>query len=131
YAWTPDSKALVAAVGGKLRRIDIVSGVSTPIPFTAAVQTELGPLNHHTFRVTNDPLAVRYIRSAQRSPDGTTLLFGALSRLYTQRLPRGRPRVLVEQAAGQFHPTYSPDGRWVAYVTWSDTAGGQLWRVRA
>ena len=32
-------------------------------------------------------------------------------------------------AASLFAP--SPDGRFIAYVTWSDTAGGHINRVRA
>jgi imidazolonepropionase-like amidohydrolase len=32
---------------------------------------------------------------------------------------------------GEFEPTWSPDGQWLAYTTWSDTAGGHLYKVRA
>lgn len=28
-------------------------------------------------------------------------------------------------------PVWSPDGQWIAYVTWNDDAGGDVWRVRA
>ena len=28
-------------------------------------------------------------------------------------------------------PVWSPDGRYLAYVTWTDTAGGNIYRVRA
>ena len=32
---------------------------------------------------------------------------------------------------GEFEPTWSPDGQWIAYTTWSDTDGGHLYKVRA
>src|SRR3546814_9556059 len=39
-----------------------------------------------------------------------------------------RPRALVDQSIGQFQPAYSPDGRWIAFVTWSAVEGGHVWR---
>jgi imidazolonepropionase-like amidohydrolase len=69
------------------------------------------------------------MRNIQRSPDGRTIVFAALRRLYVVRRAGGMSRPLVLQPEGQFHPAISPDGRWVAYVTWHDTAGGHLWRL--
>jgi imidazolonepropionase-like amidohydrolase len=31
----------------------------------------------------------------------------------------------------QFQPAFSPDGQWIAYVTWCDSIGGSLWRIPA
>src|SRR3546814_17154790 len=39
-----------------------------------------------------------------------------------------RPRAFVDQSLGQFQPAYSPDGRWIAFVTWSAVEGGHVWR---
>jgi imidazolonepropionase-like amidohydrolase/Tol biopolymer transport system component len=32
---------------------------------------------------------------------------------------------------GEFQPTWSPDGQWIAYTTWSQADGGHVYRVRA
>ncbi|HMD33192.1 MAG TPA: amidohydrolase family protein, partial [Candidatus Acidoferrales bacterium] len=45
-----------------------------------------------------------------------------------------KPRRLTSSAAGaerEYEPAWSPDGKWIAYVTWSDAAGGQMWKISA
>jgi Tol biopolymer transport system component len=45
----------------------------------------------------------------------------------------GSPRRLTRdtRAVQEFAPAWSPDGQWIAYTTWDDTAGGHLWKVSA
>jgi Tol biopolymer transport system component len=129
FSFSPDSKYIFIGYGGKIHRIDITSGNDEIIPFTAHVKSDLGPLNYHSFRVTHDPLKVKYVRSINESPDGKHVVFSVLNKLYVMDLPKGKPRPLVEQSCSQYQPVYSPDGKWIAYVSWSDTAGGYLWRV--
>ena len=40
------------------------------------------------------------------------------------------PRRLTKDAVGEFYPTWSPDGRWIAYVTWTGD-GGQVMKAPA
>lgn len=129
YSFSNDSKEVFIGYGGKLRRIDIETGNGRFIPFEAKVNVDMGALDYNTFKVSQDSLKVRYARSAHKSPDGKHLVFSALNRLYVMELPGGKPHVLIEQPIAQFQPSYSPDGKWIAYVTWNDTEGGHLWRV--
>jgi Tol biopolymer transport system component len=131
YTFTTDSRCLIIGFGGKLHMINIQTGEDQIIPFKAKVKIDLGHFDYNTFRVTHNSLTVRYTRSSNSSPDGHQLVFSALDRIYVMELPKGIPHPLVNQSMGQFQPMYSPDGKWIAYVTWSDTAGGQLWRVSA
>jgi Tol biopolymer transport system component len=131
YCFTPDSKSLLIGFGGKIHRISLQSGVDTIIPFKAKVNVDLGSFDYNTFRVNHDSLQVRYTRSAGVSPDGKRLAFVALGRIYVMDIPGGNPQLLVQQDAGQFEPLYSPDGKWIAYVIWSDRSGGAVWRVPA
>src|SRR5262245_8096324 len=43
-AWLPNGSALVTSFGGKLWRVDVPSGTTTPIPFTADVDQSRGAL---------------------------------------------------------------------------------------
>ena len=65
-----------------------------------------------------------------QSPDGKRLVFSALTRLYVMDLPSGTPRRVTNDQNREFQPAWSPDGQWLAYVTWS-SEGGQIWKVRA
>jgi Tol biopolymer transport system component len=41
------------------------------------------------------------------------------------------PARLTTGDAWEFKPAYSPDGQWIAYVTWSMEEGGHIWKTRA
>jgi dipeptidyl aminopeptidase/acylaminoacyl peptidase len=130
YAFTPDNQALVVSYGGKIHRVAVPSGQVTEIPFTAKVDQQVGPLVHRPVRVDTGQVLVRQIRNATPSPDGRRLAFSALDRLYTIDLPNGTPRRLTSDTVKEQVPAWSPDGQWLAYVTWTDQ-GGTLNKIRA
>ncbi|HUQ45105.1 MAG TPA: amidohydrolase family protein [Gemmatimonadaceae bacterium] len=144
FSFTPDSKAIVVAHHGKIWRIDVPDGRQTMIPFTADVDQMIAGAIKLEFPLDDSMLVVRQIRNTTRSPDGRQLAFSALDKLWTLDLdgcatapanvtpashctPR---RVTASQGVGEFTPAWSPDGRWLAYVTWSEQGGGDVYRVR-
>jgi Tol biopolymer transport system component len=131
FSFSPGSKIIFIGYGGKIHRINVESGTDQIVPFTAHVKSDLGPYNYHTYRIKYDSVKVRYTRSANASPDGKHLVFSALDKIYLMDLPNGKPHIIASQSIGQFQPVYSPDGRWIAYVSWCDTVGGFLWRTSA
>src|SRR5881394_344574 len=130
FSFTPDSKAIVASYGGKMWRVEVPSGQATAIPFTAQVAMNLGPLVRFAYRVDTGAVLLRQIRNASPSPDGKRLAFSALDRLYVMDLPGGTPRRLTTDTVHEQVPMWSPDGQWLAYVTWSN-GGGAIDKIRA
>jgi Tol biopolymer transport system component len=130
YCFTPDGKELVAAWGGKIHRISIGDGKDVEIPFTAKVSRDLGPDLNLAMRVEEGPVQARLIQQPAQSPDGKRLVFSALTHLYLMDLPSGAPRRMTTGDTREFQPAWSPDGQWLAYVTWG-YEGGQIWKVRS
>jgi Tol biopolymer transport system component len=131
YAWTSDSRAIVISQGGRIRRLDVATGSVSTIPFTARVHRTVSQAARDTFRITDDPFPVRFTRWPAVSPDGRTLAFQAVGRIWLMRLPAGKPRRLTPAGFDHFEysPAWSPDGRWIAFTTFDDTIG-QLWKIR-
>ena len=130
YAFLPDGKEVVYNQDGKIRRLNLATGTDTVIPFTAKVSQELGPKLDFPQRVEEGPVKARLIQDPVESPDGKQLAFSALTHLYTLDLPSGKPRRVTTGSAREFQPAWSPDGKMLVYVTWSNE-GGQLWKVPA
>ena len=130
YAWTPDSKALVLSHHGKIWRVDAATGKQTPIPFSAEVDQLIGDLVKFEYPVNDSTLTVRQIRGARPSPDGKRLTFSALDHLWIMDMPAGTPKRLTTSTDGEFTPVWSPDGKYIAYVSWNED-GGDIWRVAA
>ncbi|ACU04012.1 amidohydrolase family protein [Pedobacter heparinus] len=129
YNFSGDSKKILIGYGGKIHMIEIRTGKDEIIPFTANVKVDMGKPNTATFKVSQDSLQVKYMRSACASPEGRQLVFSALNRIYIMDLPGGKPRILVKQPFSQFQPAWSADGQWITFVSWSDAEFGQVWKV--
>ena len=145
YSFAPDSKAVVYTAGGKIHRVDVASHAVRVIPFSAKVELDLGPRVRTEYKISDGPLTVRQMKWLGQSPDGKALVFSAVGKLWVASIsgPGGekgttltaeKPRRLTNSAAGgdrEYEPVFSPDGKWIAYVTWSDANGGQLWKIAA
>lgn len=129
YSFTPDGKSLIVPIDGKIKKVDFETGAATDIPFTAKVQAEIAARTYFQHRVDESPMVrARLIRWPQLSPDGSKLAFGALNKIWIMDYPSGTPKRLTNSDVNEFMPTWSPDGNYIAFVTWSEN-GGQLQRV--
>jgi Tol biopolymer transport system component len=128
YAFTPDGKGLVLAYEGKIHRLDLETAKDTLVPFQATISRELGPKLDFPTRVDEGPVQARVIQGAVESSDGKELAFSALTHLYLLKLPNGTPQRVTQGNAREYQPAWSPDGKWLAYVTWENEKG-YLWKV--
>ncbi len=119
--WTPDSKQIVFWAQGQLWRIEIESGKKVNIPFQVSDSRDIYPVPRYPVDVAPKEFATRMVRFARRSPDGKSVVFESLGRLYV-KAGKGKPKLLVKEETEGFDlsPVWSPKGGRIYFIRWSD-----------
>jgi imidazolonepropionase-like amidohydrolase/Tol biopolymer transport system component len=127
FAWTPDSKALVFWAGGRIRRVDAADKAVSEIPVQVKTTRKVRTALRFPVNVAPDDVAIHTVRWAQAAPDGRTVVFEALGRLWVQDAAGGgRRRLTTQSTEFEAWPSFSRDGRSIVYVTWSDDDYGRV-----
>ena len=128
-SFTPDSQFLVTSYGGKIYKVSITDKLAIEIPFEADVSLSMGPRLEFKYPIEDkEEVFATQIRDAAPSPDDTKLAFTVLNRLYLMDYPGGTPERLTNNEFTEAQPTWSPDGKWIVFTTWSPE-GGHLYKV--
>ena len=131
YSFMPDSKSIVVSYGGEIWRVPADGSAAAKIPFRIDADVAVGPEVKFAWSVNDSAMfTARQIRGAVPSPDGSRLAFTAVDRLYVMDLPAGTPRRVTSMDVGEQMPTWSPDGKTVAFATFADGEGGHVYSAR-
>lgn len=131
-AWTPDSASLVVWAGGKLNRVDLATGKSAVIPFKIADTRGLIDPPRPAVAVAPDSFETKLPRGATVSPDGKSVVFETLGKLWVKPMAGGEPRRLTsDDAAMEAYPSWSADGKRLAFVRWTDAGLGEVRTIAA
>lgn len=130
-SFTPDSQSLLASYGGKIYRLPIAGGAAQNVPFTVEETVVLGPQLKFDYPIEDSPtFEVNQIRDPQISPDGTAVVFTALNKLYWMSLKDKQPKQLTSMKVTEAMPTWRPNGKEIAFVSWNEKEGGHVYKLR-
>lgn len=132
-SWTPDSKDIVFWAGGKLRRVGADGGEARIIPFSINDDRVVIDATHPMVEVAPDSFETKMPRWAEVSPDGRTVVFETLGKLWTKPATGGTARRLTSDKSDAFElwPSWSRDGKSVVFVRWTDAGLGEIHVVGA
>lgn len=132
-AWTPDSRNIVFWSGGKINIIASSGGKSDIIPFRITDTRPVANTAHPEIAVAPDQIETKMPRWASVSPNGQQVVFETLGKLWIKPISGGAPRQLVKGSENAFElwPSWSRDGRSIAFVNWTDEALGKVQVVPA
>jgi imidazolonepropionase-like amidohydrolase len=126
-AWAPDSREIVLWARGKLWRVDAESGARREIPFHVASVLSTREVAKVQTPVAPDEFQVKVLQGVHVSPQGDSVAYEALGKVWLRPLPDGAPRRLTQDGEHfELDPAYSRDGKHIAYVSWSDAELGAV-----
>lgn len=126
FAWTPDSREIIFYAEGKIRKLEVLTQNVSEIPFDVSVNQTITDALHFEQKVFNEDFLVKMIRQLSTSPDGKKVAFNAAGYVYMKELPNGRPMRISTGNEFEFEPEFSPDGKSLIYVSWSDDNRGSI-----
>nr|WP_199078542.1 amidohydrolase family protein [Pedobacter sp. ASV19] len=129
FAWTPDAKSLIFYAKGKIKKVDLGSLQVTEIPFQVNSEQTVQEALHFPQQVYSSEFTAKMIRQLKTSPDSKWVVFNAAGFLYKKELPDGKPERLTNGLDFEFEPSFSPDGKYVVFTTWSDEFKGAVKRA--
>ncbi len=131
--WTPDSREVVVWAGGKIRRVPVNGGAVRDIPFRINDDRVVANSVHPQIEVAPASFQTKMVRWAQVSPDGRSVVFESLGKLYTKPANDGAAKRLTNNGEDIFElfPSWSRDGRQIAFVAWNDARLGRVQTVAA
>jgi imidazolonepropionase-like amidohydrolase/Tol biopolymer transport system component len=132
-AWTPDNRSIVFWAGGKIRRVDADGSGGAVIPFRVTDTRGFIAAPHPQIPVSPDAFETKMPRFATVSPDGRQVVFESLGKLWLKPVTGGTPKRLTNgsDAGLELFPTWSRDGRTIAFVGWTDAGLGRIRTVAA
>jgi Tol biopolymer transport system component len=132
FAWTPDSRAIVLTVDGKIVQVSVADQRTSVIPFNAHVHRAISEQARRNAGLDPDAaVPVRFIQWPVASPDGRHLVFVALGRLWEMDVPGGTPRPVTADPGAdiQLTPSWSTDSRRLLFASWNARDRGQIWII--
>ncbi|HVF83718.1 MAG TPA: amidohydrolase family protein, partial [Sphingomicrobium sp.] len=131
--WTADSREVVFWAGGKINRVPVTGGTARDIPFRVLDDRVVANSVHPTIEVAPASFETKMVRWAQVSPDGRQLVFESLGKLWLKPVAGGAPRRLTRTNDNSMEawPSWSRDGRSIAFVRWTDAELGRVQLVTA
>jgi len=120
FGWTPDSKNIIFYAKGKIWNLDTNTLNVVQVPFEVTSQQTITEALHFPQKVFLDEFPVKMIRQLTTSPDGSMVAFNAAGYIYIKILPNGKPERITATNDFEYEPSFSPDGKSLVYVDWSD-----------
>ena len=117
---------------GKIRKVDWPSGASSVIPFRVSDTRDLIDPPRPAIEVAPTRFETKMPRGPVTAPDGRTVLFETMGKLWVKPATGGAARRLTSADTGmEAYPTWSRDGKTIAYVHWTDKGLGNIHTISA
>ena len=126
--WSPDGEHIYFWAKGKIHKLNAESGKFKAIPFKVRDTRTVMSSPRPTVEVAPDEFKTQMPRFTQVSPDGKSVVFESLGKLYIRSLGSKRLKNLTDlpKDVRELYPSWSRDSKTIAFTTWDDEDLGAI-----
>jgi len=132
--WSPEGDAIYFWAKGKIHKLDLTAkcdakcGEAVEVPFKVNDTRTVMDAPRPSVEVAPDEFQIRMPRFVQASPDGSTIVFESLGKLYLRDIKSGEVENLTSlpKQVRELYPSWSHDGKSIVFTTGDDAGLGAI-----
>ena len=126
--WSPDSRKIYFWAKGQIHSVDIADGNVEHIDFKVKDTRTVMDAPRPSVEVSPEEFKTQMTRFTQVSPDGKTVVFESIGKLYLKDIKSGKVSNLTKlpETMRELYPSWSRDSKSIIFTTWNDTDLGAI-----
>ena len=126
--WSPDSKHIYFWAKGQIHSVSIKTGDVEQIDFKVNDTRTVMKAPRPSVEVSPAEFKTQMTRFTQVSPDGKTVAFESIGKLYLKNIKSGNITNLTKlpDTMRELHPSWSRDSKKIVFATWNDADFGAI-----
>jgi len=130
--WSPDGQSIYFWAKGKIHKLNVESGNFKAIPFQVNDTRTVMDAPRPAVEVAPAEFDIKMPRFVQASPDGKSVVFESLGKLYIRTMSSGRVKPLTKlpPQLRELYPSWSRDGKSIVFTTWDDAELGAIHSIK-
>jgi len=126
--WSPDSSTIYFWANGQIHSVSIKDGDIEHIDFEVNDTRKVMVAPRPSIEVSPDEFKTQMTRFTQVSPDGKTVVFESIGKLFLKNIKSGKVSNLTKlpDTMRELYPSWSRDSKQIVFTTWNDTGKATL-----
>ena len=126
--WSPDSRKIYFWAKGQIHSVDIADGNVEHIDFKVKDTRTVMDAPRPSVEVSPEEFKTQMTRFTQVSPDGKTVVFESIGKLYLKDIKSGKVSNLTKlpETMRELYPSWSRDSKSIIFTTWNDNDLGAI-----
>ena len=129
--WAPDGASIYFWAKGKIHNLNIDTGSVNEVPFTVNDTRTIMDAPRPAVEIAPEEFSTKMPRFVQTSPNGRSVAFESLGKIYIRDMQSGSVRNLTDLPKGlrELYPSWSRDGKSIVFATWDDAEMGAIHKI--
>ena len=126
--WSPNSRFIYFWAKGQIHKLDVRDNSFVAVPFKVSDTRTIMDPPRSSVDVAPDEFKTEMPKFSQVSPDGKSIVFESIGKLYVKNVKSGKVKNLTKlpDEIRELYPSWSRDSKTIVFTTWDDIDLGAI-----